>query len=96
MKKIVFTAIIVLLSFLGFILFNKSQTPQPLVLTPSPTSQKQEVDIRASFTIITGNITRSFIAEKYHNQSPDVYIESLDPTIVHVKKTGITWVDFFK
>lgn len=77
-------------------LFNKSQTPQPSVLAPSPTPQKQEVHIKASFTIVTGNITRSFKAEKYHNRSSNVYIESVDPTIVHVKKIGITWDDFFK
>lgn len=91
---------IVLLVFFGFILFNKPQTPKASVktpsLTPTPTSQKQEADIRASFTIVTGNITRNFKAEKYHNQSPDVYIESVDPAIVHVKKIGITWDDFFK
>lgn len=96
MKKIIFAVIIILLSFLGFILFNKPQTPQTSVLTPTPPPQKQEIDTKASFTIITGNITRSFKAEKYHNKSPDVYIESLNPTIVHVKKSGITWDDFFK
>lgn len=79
----------------AFILFNKSQTPQPSA-TPSPTPQNKFIDIKASFTIVTGNITRSFKAEKYHNQSPDVYIENINPTIVHVKKTGITWDDFFK
>lgn len=56
----------------------------------------QEANIKASFTIITVNITRSFSAEKYHNQSSDVYIENPDPTIVNVKKIGITWDDFFK
>lgn len=80
----------------AFILFNKPQTLKPLVQTPAPTSQKKETDIKASFSIVTGNITRSFRAEKYHNQSPDVYIESLDPTIVHVKKINISWNDFFK
>lgn len=85
-----------MLSFLGLILFNKSQTQQPSALIPSLTPQNEKVNIKASFAIITGNITRSFKAEKYHNQSPDVFIESLDPNIVHVKKIGITWDDFFK
>lgn len=80
----------------AFILFNKSQTPQPLVLTPSPSPQNETVNIKASFTIVTGSITRSFKAENYHNQSPDVYIENPDPTIIHVTKTGIIWHDFFK
>lgn len=95
-KRIIPVAIIILLSFFGFILLNKSQTPKTLILTPSPTPQIREINIKASFTIITGNITRSFKAEKYHNQSSDVYIESIDPTIIHVKKTGVTWDDFFK
>lgn len=96
MKKIIFAVIIALLSFLGFILFNKPLAPRTLVPTPSPFPQNETVNIQASFTIITGTITRSFKAEKYHNQSPDVYLESSNPTIVHVKKSGITWDDFFK
>lgn len=96
MKIVVSVALITFLSLLGFTLFNKPQTPKDSVQTPSLTPQKQEVNIRASFIIITGSITRSFKSEKYHNQSPDVYIESLDPIIVHVTKTGIIWDAFFK
>ena len=87
----------------GFILFNKPQTSKTFVQSPTPTLQNGKVypdsigvNIKASFAIITGNITRSLEAEKYHNQSPDVYIDSVDATIVHVKKSGITWDDFFK
>lgn len=83
----------------GFVLFNsKSQTKETPPQNPiaSPTTSEEKVEISASFTIVTGNITRSFKAEKYHNQSSDVYIEASDPTIVHVKKAGITWDDFFK
>ncbi|MBI2641706.1 hypothetical protein HYW87_03890, partial [Candidatus Roizmanbacteria bacterium] len=32
----------------------------------------------------------------YHNLSADVYIEPQNPSIVTVKKEGITWDDFFK
>ncbi len=45
---------------------------------------------------MTDKITRSFTNPKYHNQSPDVYISSDDPTKVHVTKAGTTWDDFFK
>jgi len=31
----------------------------------------------------------------YHNLSQDVYITSDNPSIIHVKKAGITWADFF-
>lgn len=96
-------SILALIIFLGFglILFNKSQTQKILTPTPSPLledqhEQDKKVNIKATFTIITGNITRSFKAEKYHNQSLDVYIENPDPTIVHVTKANITWDNFFK
>ena len=93
MRKIIF--IVILIIAVLFIILSSSQTPKTSQ-SPSPTPQMQEANIKASFTIITGNITRSFSAEKYHNQSPDVYIETSDPTIIHVKKIGITWEDFFK
>ena len=32
----------------------------------------------------------------YHNLSTDVYIEDSNPNIVHIKKAGLTWDDFFK
>ena len=95
MRKIIFIAIILTIAVL-FIILSNSQTPKTLVSISSPTPQMQEIKIKASFTIVTGNITRSFSAEKYHNRSLDVYIENPDPTIVNVKKIGITWDDFFK
>ena len=79
------------------IYLNKPQTPQITSQTPTPTPFSEEkVNIKATFTIMTGNITRNFLAEKYHNLSPDVYITADEPTIIHVKKTEITWDDFFK
>ncbi|MBI1919066.1 hypothetical protein HYS29_00565 [Candidatus Microgenomates bacterium] len=86
-KLIIFGGVIILFLFLAFTFFNKSQTPQ----TSVPTS-----NITASFTIITDKITRSFTNPKYHNQSAQVYIQADNPSIVYVKKTGITWDDFFK
>lgn len=93
---LVLATVIALLT--GFLLLNNSQTQTNIqnISTPSLTNSDEKVDIKASFRIITGNITRSFKAEKYHNLSPDVYIEAPDPTIVYVKKSGITWDDFFK
>lgn len=61
---------------------------------PSPVVE-QETNITAEFTIITNNLTRNFSSSKYHNQSQEVYIESSSTSTVHVKKTGITWSDFF-
>lgn len=97
MKGFAISAVaIIILLISAFTILNKPQSPP--IASPTPTSlvQDEKVDIKASFTIITDNITRSFKAEKYHNLSPDVYIEAPDPTIVYVKKSGITWDDFFK
>ena len=80
---------------LAFISTNKLPSDMLPTQTPTPT-ETTNVDIKASFTIITGNITRNFSAEKYHNQSTDVYIENPDPSVIYVTKTGITWDDFFK
>lgn len=90
--------VIIILGVSAFTIFNKPQSTPTTIPTPSPTSiiQDEKTDITATFTIITDNITRSFKAEKYHNKSPDVYIENPDPTIIHVKKAGITFNDFFK
>lgn len=94
MKVWVISAIAIIILIFAFAFLNKPQTPK--VSAPTPASTPEVINITASFTIITGSITRSFKAEKYHNKSPDVYIENPDPTIVNVKKAGITWDDFFK
>ena len=93
---IVITVLLVLIS--GFFIFKQKSTQYvtPTKSTTSPSAIVQPVDITASFTIKTDSVTRSFKTEKYHNQSPFVYITSDDPTKVHVKKEGITWNDFFK
>lgn len=88
---------IIILAISAFTIINKPQPSQiPQIASSTPLVQDEKVDIKASFTIITDNIIRSFKAEKYHNLSPDVYIEASDPTVIHVKKAGITWDDFFK
>lgn len=54
------------------------------------------VNYSAGFAIFTNGTFRIFTASMYHNLSADVYIEASNPNIIHVKKTGITWDDFFK
>lgn len=82
----------------GVVFLNRASSQNIVQNTPSSPSPDaiQQTNITASFTIITDNITRSFKAEKYHNKSPDVYIEASNPTVIHVKKSGITWNDFFQ
>src|SRR3989344_2930363 len=97
MKKLVFAALIALL--LGiFLFFNQTQSkPHILQQSPSPIStiEEERVETKASFTIITGSITRSFTNPKYHQKSADVFITAEDPSIIHVTKIGTTWQDFF-
>lgn len=102
MKPLAVLVSAIIILGVGFMVFlNKPQTEptsqvEQVASTPRPFPTSQAVDIKASFTIITGNITRSFVNPKYHNQSPDVYIEASDPMMVRVKKAGTTWDDFFK
>lgn len=72
-----------------------NSSPQQAKDTPS-VDNKQAYWIKASFSIITKGTTRIFTDPKYHHLSEDVYIESPNPNIVNVKKTGLTWNDFFK
>ena len=70
-------------------------------LEPTPTTNPQvqteeKADYQASFEIYTDGLKRNFTSPKYHNQSPDVFITSDNPSIVNIKKKGITWDDFFK
>ncbi len=91
--------ILVKVLVVGYLLMNphilSTNKPDP---TPTPTSilTPNIVDIKASFGIITGNITRNFSSPKYHNLSMDVFITKDDPSIIYVKKDGIRWSDFFE
>ena len=91
---------LVILAVGGWFIFSNAQQPirEPTIpsqnkqATTSPTA----ADYSASFAIFTNGTFRIFTASMYHNLSPDVFIESSNPNIVHVKKAGITWDDFFK
>lgn len=89
---------VVLISILGALLFLSTQkkeiTTQPLN-SSSVTPINKQVNIQANFKIITKGTIRIFTDPKYHNLSEDVYIESADPSVVYVKKAGITWGNFF-
>lgn len=52
-------------------------------------------EFRANFEIYTNGTKRDFSDSKYHNRSAEAYIEGSNPTVVVVKKTGITWQEFF-
>lgn len=97
--------LIPILLILGYILFYvaegglKNTKPSPTssiqVIQPSPPQLNEAVDFKASFLIITNGTKRIFTDPKYHNKSKDVFITAENPSIVNVKKSGITWADFF-
>lgn len=98
MKIFIFIAIFIIFAGGAFFLTrqNTKEVSVPPVPLSTPSPANEGVNITASFTIVTDKITRSFVNPKYHNQSSDVYITSENPSIVYVKKAGITWDDFFK
>lgn len=91
---------------MGTGLFFSGCLSQPVPTTTSPVtktatqSAAQNVDttfqpFTAKFIIITNGTERKFSQTMYLHQSPDVYLAKADPTIVHVKKQGVSWADFF-
>ena len=99
MKSALIIASILILGAGAIFAFSSSKPKAEPLESPTPTPQATEeieVDTRASFTIFTNGTLRIFTDSRYHNLSPDVYIESPNPNIVHIKKAGITWDDFFK
>lgn len=65
--------------------------------TPMPTIPvvKETVDRQASFAIVTNGTFRVFTQAMYHNRSPDVFIQSDNPNVVHLTKRRVRWGDFF-
>lgn len=74
-------------------LTEKSVIPER---SPTLLPDEKTVDFTASFEIYTNGTKRIFTQAMYHNQSADVYITSVNPSTIYVKKRGITWDDFFK
>lgn len=81
----------------GIFFLTRQKISEKLPQTELVSIPKEElVDYKASFAIFTNGTFRIFTAPMYHNLSPDVFIESINPNIVNVKKEGIIWNDFFK
>lgn len=75
---------------------QEDNTPQTIQQQNPSTSPNITADHTASFAIFTNGTARTFTNPDYHNLSADVFIEASNPHVIHVKKTGITWDDFFK
>lgn len=97
---LIFIALLIL-AFFGYVAYSNmflSKTPTIIISsTPTPivTQIEDTVDFLASFAIFTNGTKRSFSAPMYHKLSPDAYIEADNPEIIRLKKTNITWGDFF-
>lgn len=98
MKALVIVAVLVVLGGVSLYFYknNKINTVNDPVTTSLPSLEVNAVDIKATFKIITNGTTRIFTDSKYHNQSKDVFIEKTDPNIINIKKSGVTWSDFFR
>lgn len=97
MRKIAALGIIVGVLAIVLVINSTSQNnnidPANSSLQTSPTTAIS--DVKASFIIFTNGTLRMFSDPKYHNLSPEVYIQRDNPSIIHAKKPGITWADFF-
>ena len=98
-KRIIIGIIVSIVIILGFVLIpNRQENPKRILLDtqqqPTPI-EDQTVDRKASFAIFTNGTFRVFTASMYHNLSEDVFIQADNPNLVHVKKAGVTWNDFF-
>jgi hypothetical protein len=102
-KKVLVFSVIVIIAVLGasFVLQSSGRKEEAISIpsTPVPSveiTEQAAVDFNASFAIFTHSTFRIFTAAMYHDLSDDVFIEGSNPNIVHVRKAGITWSDFFQ
>jgi hypothetical protein len=102
-KPVIVTLVVILVS--GSALFlnqTRSENTNNTTLQLSPTEVQKitpvdnKVDYKASFAIFTNGTFRIFSDQKYHNQSEDVLIQADNPNLIGIKKSGVTWDDFFR
>lgn len=97
------TAFLVWLNSSKYLKRNQPNSTRPLVFdsngsdaqTSPQITAEDKIDTKAFYEIYTNGTKRTFTDPMYHNQSPDVFIDASDPTVVHVTRKGITWSDFF-
>lgn len=91
MKKVWLIFPLALVILVTLFLFKRPDSTIPQLSTPSLSPK----EIVASLEIYTLGTKRIFTDPKYHNLSDEVYISAEAPSQVHVKKTGMSWADFF-
>lgn len=98
--KLLIPAIIIAIVLIGtsyiFLSKQNGETENNTTAQTSSRVESENANYKASFAIYTNGTFRIFTAPMYHNLSADVFIEASNPNIVHVKKSNITWDDFFK
>ncbi len=99
MRLVFVIGILAALALAGYVIFASSpsvENTSGAAISPAVSPVPESVETEASFAIFTNGLFRIFTAPMYHNVSPDVFIDASNPNVVHVKKVGITWNDFFK
>lgn len=100
-RTILLLLIIPIITIGGYALFG-SRTKLTITPTPSainvtaPISAPESINYQAGFAIFTNGTFRIFTDSRYHNKSEEAFIQPENPNIVHVRKSNITWDDFFK
>ncbi len=98
MKKIFFLLIFLflLIFIFGFLFLDKTDhdkiNEKPIQTNISP----KITNFTASFAIYTNRTFRIFTDSRYYNLSEEIYIESQNPNVIHIKNANLTWDDFFK
>ncbi len=76
---------------------NQKRVEDGSTVSAGLNKKESGVSFTANFEIEANGIKRNFSRGMYMNLSKDVYIESPESSsVVHVKKEGVTWNDFFK
>lgn len=92
-------ALLILISGLLFLYsaIRETRSPQDIQsINNTNMPIPEETIYSARFAIFTNGTFRVFTDARYHNLSKDVFIENQNPNIIQVKKSGLTWDDFFK
>lgn len=100
MKKYVILITILFTTSIGYFLyknlqgfFDTNQVRLPLSMIEK--DENKPASYSARFFIFTNGTKRVFDASMYHNRSPEIFLESNDPSIIQIKKEEATWQDFF-
>lgn len=59
------------------------------------TRTQEKREYQARFEIYTRGTKRVFTDPRYHQLSPDVFITKDEPSVIMVKRVGVTWGEFF-